>query len=71
MSHRGRIKNGVVTPDEPFPWPEGTEVIVDPVESARSKTLAERFQGVIGSVTDLPPDMAKNHDHYLHGTPKR
>jgi hypothetical protein len=23
-----------------------------------------------GSVEGLPPDMARNHDHYLYGTPK-
>jgi hypothetical protein len=24
-----------------------------------------------GTVDDLPPDMAEQHDHYIHGTPKR
>jgi len=24
-----------------------------------------------GSVRGLPPDMALNHDHYLHGLPKK
>lgn len=35
------------------------------------KTLAERFRDVIGCVSDLPNDMAVNHDHYLYGTPKK
>jgi hypothetical protein len=34
-------------------------------------TLAERFRNVIGCVSDLPNDMALNHDHYLYGTPKK
>ncbi len=71
MPYRGQIKNGVVAPDQPFPWPEGTEVTVEPVEPARRTTIADRFREVIGSVTDLPSDMAKNHDHYIHGTPKQ
>jgi hypothetical protein len=24
-----------------------------------------------GCLTDLPADMAEQHDHYIHGTPKR
>ncbi len=24
-----------------------------------------------GAAKGLPPDLAENHDHYLHGTPKR
>ncbi len=77
MPQRGHIKNGVVTPDEPFPWPDGTEVTVEAVQpatstsSAPSASIAQRLRQVIGSVTDLPEDMAKNHDHYLHGTPKQ
>ncbi len=30
MACRGRIKNGTVQADEPFPWPDGTEVVVVP-----------------------------------------
>ena len=24
-----------------------------------------------GTAEGLPPDLAENHDHYLHGTPKK
>ena len=71
VPHRGYIKNGLVAPDQPFPWPEGTEVIVEAVDSTRGTTLADQFRDVIGSVTDLPEDMARNHDHYVHGTPEQ
>ncbi|HMD84344.1 MAG TPA: DUF433 domain-containing protein [Terriglobia bacterium] len=47
---------------------EGTEVRVEP---RGPKTLAEHFKGVIGTVHGGPPDWAKNHDHYIHGTPKK
>ena len=70
MPYRGHVENGVVVLDEAQPLPEGTEVNVEPVEPSRPRTLAERFSKVIGTAVDLPSDMAKNHDHYLHGTPK-
>ena len=40
------------------------------VEPAGRKTLAEQLGDLIGSVPDLPSDMAAQHDHYLHGAPK-
>jgi hypothetical protein len=38
---------------------------------APRRTLAERYAKFVGLADDLPPDMAKSHDHYLHGAPKR
>lgn len=69
MSLEGHIENGVVVFDQPVSLPNGTTVRVEVL--APLKTLAERFKNVIGAGVDLPEDMAKNHDHYLHGTPKR
>jgi len=43
-------------------------VRVEPVDSERRPTLAEKFRNVIGTVQDLPSDMAENHDRYVHGT---
>ena len=70
MSVQGHIENGVVVFDEPVAIPEGTSVRVEALALPR-KTLAERFKNVIGAGVDLPDDLAKNHDHYLHGTPKQ
>ena len=33
--------------------------------------MAERYAGLIGITDHLPEDMAENHDHYLHGHPKK
>ncbi len=66
MSLEGHIENGVVVFNEPVSLPNGTPVRVEVV--APGKTLAERFKSVIGAGVDLPEDMAKNHDHYLHGS---
>jgi len=71
MIYRGQVKNGVVVLEDEVSLPDGTEVCVEPVEQEPRKTLAERFENVIGVVDDLPADMAQNHDHYIHGTPKK
>ncbi len=67
MVYRGHIQNGMVVFDEQVELPDGTEVRIEPVASYPGKTLAEQFADVIGSVPDLPPDMAAQHDHYIHG----
>jgi len=33
MTYRGHIRNGVAVPDEPADLPEGTPVVIQPVES--------------------------------------
>ncbi len=71
MTYKGHVENGVVVLDEPASFPEGAKVRVGPDESGRELTLAERLKDVIGIVKGLPPDFAAQHDHYIHGTPKR
>jgi hypothetical protein len=68
MVYRGHMQNGLVVIDDHISWPDGTVVLVEPVSSEKAKSLAERFQDVIGSITDLPADMADNHDRYIHGS---
>ena len=73
---RGVVRNGVVIFGETTVLPEGTEVRVEPIVQRENvpsagPTLAEQFRDVIGTVPDLPSDMAEQHDHYLHGAPKR
>jgi hypothetical protein len=76
MVYRGKVKNGVVVFEKGEALPDGTEVRVEPFArdegvAVEGPTLAEQFADVIGSVPDFPPDMAAQHDHYLHGAPKR
>jgi len=35
------------------------------------KPIMERLRSLAGEGRNLPADLAVNHDHYLHGTPKR
>jgi hypothetical protein len=74
--YHGKVRNGVVEFDTGTALPEGTEVRIEPVSTseqpvAEGPMLAEQFENVIGTVPELPPDMAAQHDHYLHGAPKQ
>jgi hypothetical protein len=76
MTYHGVVKNGVVVLGETARLAEGTEVRVEPIVAGASSdddrpSLVEQFRNLIGTVPKLPSDMAKHHDHYLHGAPKR
>jgi hypothetical protein len=71
MSYLGQVRNGVIVLEEDVSLAEGTKVRVEPVEATEPPTLAERLKNCIGIIEGLPSDMARNHDHYLHGQPKK
>lgn len=74
MTLEGTVKNGVVVLDPPAQLPDGTKVkiwVEIPAETPPKPKLRERLLKLAGTVDDLPPDMARNHDHYIHGAPKR
>jgi hypothetical protein len=79
MVYRGRVETGVVVFDEKAALADGTEVSIRPVKplSTRSgkarkpPSLAERLGPVVGMAEGLPEDLARNHDHYLYGLPKK
>ena len=76
MTLLGHIKNGIIVLDEPCPLPEGAVVhvqIVEPPKAAARDvpSLFERLKPAIGQATGLPPDAARNVDHYLYGHPKQ
>lgn len=73
MTYKGKVKNGVVVLSDGVSLPDDTEVNVELVnheKAGQTRSWAEVFKDVVGSVDDMPPDMAENHDHYIHGTPK-
>ncbi len=69
MEYRGKVINGVVVLDNGDTLPEGATVKVQTV--TEPPTWAEVLKDVTGKAEGLPSDLAKNHDHYLHGAPKR
>ena len=52
--------------------PAGTQVNVVPVENLQDKRpIGQKLAELAGVIKDWPADFAENHDHYIHGTPKR
>lgn len=64
-SIRGRIHNGVVVFETPLSLPEGTEVVVSPLNGTDNRPLGEALISFSGIVKGGPTDIARNHDHYL------
>jgi hypothetical protein len=70
----------VVGPDRTIRVPEG--VAIEPGQvmvtltpepaDPKPENIAQRLARAARElgVTDLPPDFAENHDHYIHGLPK-
>lgn len=72
MKFNGTIKGGVVVLEGETTLREGTRVQVEPIEAPPAPpTLGQRLKRFSGAAKRLPDDMARNHDHYLHGRPKK
>jgi hypothetical protein len=79
MTYRGKVKDGVIVLPAGASFPEGTEVSVAPIEEIAVKSagnflwrrLSEMGRASESKPTNLPADLAANHDHYLHGLSKR
>jgi hypothetical protein len=69
----GTVTNGVVVLSEGANVPEGTrvQVLVRVSSETAASPLVRRLLGLAGIANELPSDMAAQHDHYLHGQPKR
>jgi len=72
-TYTGQVQNGVIVLDEGSPpLPEGTRVNIKTAEVEQDlDALRDLFLSVAGKAQDLPSDLAEQHDHYLHGQPKR
>jgi len=75
MTLRGTVVNGGIVLDKPLQVPEGTRVQVTVWEESHvdgeSKQALAGLLKYAGCMNDLPADFAEQHDHYIHGTPKR
>ena len=74
LSYTGKIINGVIVLTTNAILPEGAGVKVELLEEhtapAAASPLGELLLKYAGVIDDLPADIAKNHDHYLYGSPK-
>jgi hypothetical protein len=78
MTYKGRVTNGVVVLEPGVSLREGTDVRVEPVGeetiaegSPEARQLREGLLSFSGMIKEGPSDLAENHDHYLHGTPRQ
>ena len=71
MTYLGHVQNGVVVFEGPQTPPEGAAVKVAVVPEREDGLLSDALLEFAGSIEGLPADMAQQHDHYLHGRPKR
>lgn len=74
MVYSGHVENGVVVVDDPVTLPDGVKVMVEVVRpnsedrvGNSATTLYDQLAPLIGAAKGLPPDLARNHDSYLHG----
>jgi hypothetical protein len=72
MTIAGTIKGSTVLLDEAPSVPDGTrvDVVLPPVKDEGEPTL-KNLLDLAGCVKGMPADFAEQHDHYIHGTPKR
>jgi hypothetical protein len=82
MLLEGTVINGAIILDGNRQLPEGARVEVafkEPLSAFENvqdrpkaaSPLGEELMKLAGTAVGLPEDMAAQHDHYLHGTPKR
>lgn len=72
MTYIGTVAKGAVVLPPDVKLPEGTRVRVEPLdEPVKDMPVGNWLLRFAGVVKDLPPDFAENHDHYIHGTPKK
>ena len=76
MVYKGTVKNGVVVLADGQRLPDGTQVTIEPLPKLAPKDKAQpdfvrEALEIAKGMEGLPSDLARNHDHYLYGRPKR
>lgn len=67
VTYKGTVKNGRVELEAGANLPDGTDVNVEPIDDSEDPADRLADEAVSTGLTDL----AEQHDHYAHGTPKR
>jgi len=72
MTLIGTVENGKIALPAGVELPSGTQVKIETLDNLPSPpALAETLKEFVGIFDDLPQDLARNHDYYLHGAPKK
>ena len=72
MSITATVENDTIK--LPVHVPDGTRVEItlpEPAQPAETGNALAWMGKYVGCIKDLPEDFAAEHDHYIHGTPKR
>jgi hypothetical protein len=72
MTLTGVVQNGMIVLDPGINLPEGTrvKVVSEPAATTENPTFLDLLE-FAGCMPDMPADFAQQHDHYIHGTPKK
>jgi hypothetical protein len=72
MSITAIVENGTIKLPPGVHVPDGTKVeITLPEEAPHRANVAERYAKLAGLAEDMPEDLARNLDHYVHGHAKK
>lgn len=72
MSFEGTFTNGRIEFAEPPTMAEGTVVeVVVKKEPEQPKPTLLGLMKLAGVIKDMPADFAEEHNHHIHGTPRR
>ena len=70
VTYRGIVKDGVIHLEPDVTLADGTKVEVAPCETGEPQPgIFEKLGALAGQADGLPPDLARNHDRYLHDPP--
>ena len=66
MSITAIVENDTIKLPPGLHLPDGTEVCIE-TKAPADRSVAERYATLAGAAEDMPADLARNLDHYLHG----
>jgi hypothetical protein len=71
MTLDGTVRDGIIVLDNGVQIPDGTRVQVVVADGVVEPPTLLSLLKLAGAAKGLPADFAAQHDHYIHGTPKR
>ena len=74
MSITATVQNDTIRLPKGTHFPDGTQVVIEPIKpiaGSKVHALGQQLAKFAGIADDLPSDLARNLDHYLHGHPRQ
>ena len=71
MTWKGTVRGQVIVPEDGADLVDGQTVNIVVENPPKRETWGDVFGDFFGAAKGLPSDFARNHDHYIHGAPKR